>query len=256
MLITDLLNQSQVSYDDGDVLAVPTTPVGYAPSILDTESYVKGQFNFRIKGVGAPSGGAAEKDTLTISAAATANGNVTVTLNGVAVVVAVANADTTTAVATKIAAADYSKAGFTASAAAGVVTFTATGNGLKAAPTYSAGTTGATGAFVRTTTGASAYTTFQIVPIILAADSKSFVDDVANPIIVQKAGTVMYATGRNDVNSKDVYHDRSYATVTGITAGQEARQALQYFLQFAKSEYSIGVQDWTLNGASASTYAD
>jgi hypothetical protein len=95
--------------------------------------------------------GVAERDTLTVTAAAGTAGNVTVTLNGTAVNIAVAAADSATTVATKIAAGTYT--GFTASSAGTVVTFTATAVGKKTAPTYSAGTTGATGSMVVTTAG-------------------------------------------------------------------------------------------------------
>jgi hypothetical protein len=100
------------------------------------------------------------------------------------------------------------------------------------------------------------YPEYHIVPMVNSSDNTSLVADTANPVIIQKAGTVIYTTGRNDVNSKDVYHDRSYGTVTSITSGQETKVALQHFLQFVQSEYSIGVMDWTVSGADQSTYTD
>lgn len=157
-LITDLIKQAAPTYNDGDILTVPSQSVGFAPSILDTENYVNGQFNYKVVGVG--------------------------------------------------------------------------------------------------TANAGVYPQYNIVPMILSSDSKSLVADTANPVVIQTAGKIQYATGRNDVNSQDVYHDRSYVAVTGITSGQEAKQALQAFLVFAQSEYSIGVMDWTLSGANESTYAD
>jgi phi13 family phage major tail protein len=100
----------------------------------------------------APTTGTFEVDKLTISSAATGSGNVTVTLNGNAVNIAVASGDSTSVVASKIAAGTY--AGFTANAVGAVVTFTATATGVKSAPAYSAGTTGATGTMSVQTVGA------------------------------------------------------------------------------------------------------
>lgn len=158
MLITDLIKQATPTYNDGDILAAQTQSVGYAPSILDTKDFSKGQYNYKVVGVGTATGGV--------------------------------------------------------------------------------------------------FPQYNIVPMVLAADKQSLVADNANPVVVQTAGKVLYATGRNDVDSKDVYHDRAYHTVSGITAGQEAKEALKGFLQFVQSEYSIGVIDWTVSGANASTYTD
>lgn len=97
--------------------------------------------------------GVVEVDRLTVTAAATVSSNVTVTLNGTAHTVAVVAGDTTTSVASKIAARAGGYTGFTASAAGAVVTFTATALGKKTAPSYSAGTTGATGTMTVVTTG-------------------------------------------------------------------------------------------------------
>ncbi len=96
--------------------------------------------------------GAAEVDTLTITAGATKAGKVTVTLDGVAYEIDVALADdTATKVATKIAAVTF--AGWTASASAGVVTFTASVKETKIAPMFDGGDTGVTGTFAVTTEG-------------------------------------------------------------------------------------------------------
>jgi len=100
----------------------------------------------------ANSSGAAEVDTLTISAGATKAGKVTVTLDGVAYEIDVALADDTAEeVAAKIAAVTF--AGWTASALAGVVTFTASVKETKIAPMFDGGDTGVAGTFVVTTKG-------------------------------------------------------------------------------------------------------
>lgn len=155
MLLSDVLKQATVTYDNGDLLAAHTVPTGYAPSILDTQSFVNGQYNFKVKGVG------------------------------------VANA--------------------------------------------------------------GVYPEYHIVPIVPNAAGTALVDDDANPVVIQKAGKVMYATGRNDVNSKDVYHDRSYLTVSNIVAGQEARTALNAFAEFVHSEFALSVYDFNVSGP---TYQD
>ena len=113
----------------------------------------KQTFSFTTNFNGAPviTAGVAEVDTLTITSAATSSGNVVVTLDGTPYNIAVASSDTTTAVASKIAA--FSFVGFTANAVGAVVTFTASAVGIKSAPVYSAGSTGATGNMVRTTIG-------------------------------------------------------------------------------------------------------
>ena len=156
MLISDLLAQATVTYGNGDLLAANTASVGYVPSILGTDSFGKGLYNFKIKGIG-------------------------------------------------------------------------------------------------TADGSGNYAEYHIVPVVVSADGLSFVDDDKNPIIVQKAGTVMYATGRNDVDFRDVYHDRSFNVINNITAGQEARTAINCFVEFVKSEYSLGVNDFTISGP---TYTD
>lgn len=152
MLIADLLDQATVAYNDGDILAANTDSVGYAPSIIDTQAYARGQYTFKIKGVGTPSEGV--------------------------------------------------------------------------------------------------YPEYHIVPIIVAEDGKSFVDDDEHPVVIQKAGKVLYATGRNDIQSRDVYHDRQYLEVDNIQAGEEARVALNCFIEFVKSEYSLGVNDFNISGPS------
>jgi len=98
--------------------------------------------------------GVAEVDTLTISAGATKAGKVTVTLDGVAYEIDVTATDDTAAkVATKIAAVTF--AGWTASASAGVVTFTASVKETKIAPMFDGGDTGVAGTFAVTTEGES-----------------------------------------------------------------------------------------------------
>jgi len=98
-------------------------------------------------------GAVREVDTLTITAVPTASGNVTVTLNGVTFNIALSTSTETTvnAVATKIRNTVF--AGWTTGGTGAVVTFTADAEAAKSAPSYSAGSTGATGTMVVTTTG-------------------------------------------------------------------------------------------------------
>lgn len=153
MLLSDVLKQPTVAYKNGDLLAANTESVGYAPSIIDTEAFVNGKFNFRIKGVG-------------------------------------------------------------------------------------------------TADDKGDYPEYRIVPVVLNDAGTAFVDDDANPVVIQTAGKVVYATGRNDIATGDVYKDRSYLTIDNIAAGEEARTALNCFVEFVHSEYSLGVNDFNVSGPS------
>ena len=98
-------------------------------------------------------GNIAEVDTLTVTGVPTTAGNITVTLNGVAKTVAVDPAVQTT---TDLLAALIRGTVFTGWITGGtnsVITFTATISETKSAPTFIAGTTGVTAAFVRTAIG-------------------------------------------------------------------------------------------------------
>jgi hypothetical protein len=93
-----------------------------------------------------------EVDTLTINHAATSSGTVTVSLNGTTYqVTTITSGDTPSAVASKIAAVTFT--GWNVSASNNVVTFTKTTSGTNKTPSYSAGSTGASGTMTVTATG-------------------------------------------------------------------------------------------------------
>ena len=94
---------------------------------------------------------AVEVDTLTITAACTSSASCTVTLDNVPYPVSLTSGLTTSQVAAAIAAANFP--GWAVTVAGAVVTFTSIIPALRVAPAYSAGTTGATGTMVRTTSG-------------------------------------------------------------------------------------------------------
>jgi hypothetical protein len=85
-----------------------------------------------------------------------------------------------------------------------------------------------------------------VVPLELSADAKSYVEQ--EPIIVQTTGSVVFVTGRNDNEYKDGYQDRHYVTKTGIAAGQEHKEVLAAFVDFAMTEFGLGVNDFQVAG--------
>lgn len=249
--IASLLASGTVTIHDQQLLIANVASVGYMPTRKDTNYLHKGQHIFKIKGQN-PTGGAKEVDTLTVSAPAATKGFVIVTLNGVQYQFTVAAGDTAAAIAGRMAAyTQYD--GFTATVAGAVVTFTAKYVGVKTAPAYNVNGTGATGSFVVTTAGtaASSYAGFNVVPVIKSADGTHLVDDDANPVVIQTAQNVKYVQGRNSGTFKDIYHTFEYGEVKNITAGQEARQVLVTFVNFAKQNYGLGVSDFNVADASS-----
>lgn len=89
---------------------------------------------------------------------------------------------------------------------------------------------------------------FKIIPVVEAADTKSYVEKPDTPIVTVEPTKVTYVTTRNSQKYKDVYRTVKTHVVTGITAGQEARHALNAFIAFADSEYSLGVQHFQIVG--------
>lgn len=249
--IASLLSSGTVTLNDGKLLIGNAASVGYMPTRKDTNFIHKGQHIFKIKGQN-PTGGAREVDTLTISAPASAKGYVIVSLGGVPYQFAVASGDTAAAIAAKLGAyTQYD--GFTAAVAGAVVTFTAKYVGVKTAPAYNVNGTGATGAFVVTTAGtaASSYAGFNVVPVVKSPDGTHLLDDDANPIIIQTAQNVKFVQGRNGAYPyKDVYHVNEFGEVKNITVGQEGRQLLVSFINFAKQQYGLGVSDFNVADAS------
>jgi hypothetical protein len=89
---------------------------------------------------------------------------------------------------------------------------------------------------------------FKIIPVTEAADGATYVEKTNEPIIVVEPTKVTFVTTRNEEAYKDVYHSAKPKVVAGITAGQEARHALNAFVAFADSEYSLGVQHFQIVG--------
>ena len=97
--------------------------------------------------------GAAQVSTLSLTAG-TAAGNISIKLSDVVYNFAVTSAMTPTAMAALIAAGTF--AGWTATAAVGVVTFTATAAGVKTTPLFNGGSTTVAGVVANTTVGTNA----------------------------------------------------------------------------------------------------
>lgn len=89
---------------------------------------------------------------------------------------------------------------------------------------------------------------FTIIPMVTAADQKTYVEDTKNPIITVKPTQVQYVTNRNDPKFRDVYRSPN-AHTEEVPAGEEARHALAAFIAFADAEYSLGVQHFQIEGA-------
>jgi hypothetical protein len=92
------------------------------------------------------------------------------------------------------------------------------------------------------------YAEHNVIPVIKAADGKTFIDDVENPIVIQGTDKVTYMTGRNHPLYKDAYNTHQFHEVTGIEAGTEFRHILFAFLEFVNSEFSMGVNDFKIEG--------
>jgi hypothetical protein len=90
------------------------------------------------------------------------------------------------------------------------------------------------------------YAAHNVVPLEVAEDGLTYVE--GQPIIVQTEGKVVFLTGRNDNAYKDGYQDRHYVEKTGITAGQEHKEILVAFVDYAKTEFGLGVNDFQVEG--------
>jgi hypothetical protein len=95
------------------------------------------------------------------------------------------------------------------------------------------------------TTGA--YAEFDIIPVTLSADGKSYVEQTDSPIVLVRDGEVSFKVTRNDPYFRDVYHAGDYFKKS-VTAGDEARHALAAFVAFADSHYSVGVNHFQIVG--------
>jgi len=89
---------------------------------------------------------------------------------------------------------------------------------------------------------------FNIIPMVITEDQKGYEEAPDKPIVVVEPTKITYVTTRNHPDRKDVYTSFKYDVVKGITAGQEARHALSAFVAFTASEYSLGVNDFRVEG--------
>ncbi|AMQ66649.1 Ig domain containing protein [Bacillus phage Shbh1] len=94
---------------------------------------------------------------------------------------------------------------------------------------------------VQTATG------MNVVPVINNEEGTEYVDDEVNPVVIQSGDKLVYQTGRNHPDYHDGYHGRQFYEVE-VKEGEEAQQILLAFIEFVKSEYSMGVNDFTLEG--------
>jgi len=90
---------------------------------------------------------------------------------------------------------------------------------------------------------------FKIIPVVEADNNAGYVEKTDEPVVVVEPTKITYVTTRNEETYKDVYHSAKPKVVTGITAGQEARHALNAFIAFTDSEYSLGVQHFQVVSA-------
>ncbi|QEG04212.1 hypothetical protein [Bacillus phage BC-T25] len=96
--------------------------------------------------------------------------------------------------------------------------------------------------------GDGSYKKMNIVPMKHSDDRKSFVEDLKNPIILIEPTKVTFTLGRNDKEYRDVYRGNTIKTEKDIVAGKEHRMAVLAFIEFVKTEYSLGVNDFALGG--------
>lgn len=146
--LAELLKQAEVKLNVGDYLASVTRSEGYVPTYKDTQAIGKGQYLFKIVGIGEPDGETGE------------------------------------------------------------------------------------------------YAGIKLVPVVKSEDGKEFIDDVENPIVIQEGDKVTHLTGRNHPDFKDAYNGRQFNVVEGIAAGEEHRNVVTAFITFARSEFSMGVNDF------------
>jgi len=91
------------------------------------------------------------------------------------------------------------------------------------------------------------YPELHVVPVINAEDNKSFVDDTDHPVVVFKDNKVQFVTHRNRMVEKDVYGGTEVHEYD-VAAGNENKDVLRAFIAFAECEYSLGVNDFNLEG--------
>ncbi|USL89333.1 Ig-like protein [Bacillus phage vB_BceH_LY2] len=87
-----------------------------------------------------------------------------------------------------------------------------------------------------------------VIPVVKSADGKTFVDDVKRPVVIAKGTEVTYVEGRNSTPDKEGYKGRAVAKITDIKVGELDKHLLLAFLEFARTEYSLGVNDFRVGG--------
>lgn len=87
-----------------------------------------------------------------------------------------------------------------------------------------------------------------IVPMKLAPDNKSLVEVLDRPVIVAKGTELTYTVGRNHPTFRDGYQGRGFEKVKGIAVGQLDKEIVLAFIEFANTEFSLGVNDFRLGG--------
>lgn len=95
-----------------------------------------------------------------------------------------------------------------------------------------------------------------IVPMKHNKEYTEFETDDNNPVIVINGSTISYTTGRNNPESKDSYNDRELHVIEDIESGEEHRVALSAFLEFAQSEFSLGVNDFYVESKTSMEESD
>jgi len=166
-----------------------------------------------------------EKDELTVTNGATASGDITITLNGVAFNVAVTSGDTISQVISRINSGWATFVGWTVQDfTANSVVFRKNATGICSAPTFSGGSTGVTGSFIRLNIGGTVVgadsrgetpasgTADKLIELIQAEDGFDYTDQQYQ-ILVSAPG--MGGTGIVALSDQGgVYYTRLIADVT------------------------------------------
>lgn len=86
-----------------------------------------------------------------------------------------------------------------------------------------------------------------VVQLLQNDNLDGFKEDVGNPIILVGDGKLTFMTGRNDRIAKDGYHDRQYHVID-LEGKETDREILAAFVEFARTEFSMGVNDFQVEG--------
>jgi len=85
-----------------------------------------------------------------------------------------------------------------------------------------------------------------VTPVDNNADGTGWVVDYTRPVIIQEPGKITYMTGRNHPYFDDVYNGRSFHVVDNIPEGEEHRHVVTAFIDYVRSEYSAGVNEFQI----------